>query len=93
MNLRCQIDQILVAHALNVDRRGFGRKRLRLRCALARNARGRHRLLLDRPDRLAGDAIEHIDKGLLSHLRDRLDAIPVDIDVDQVRRGRRVVIP
>src|SRR5258705_8815081 len=76
-----------------MERRGLRRNRLRLRRALAGNARGRRRLLLDRPHRLAGNAIEHIDEGLFGHLRDRLDALSLNGDVDQVRRGRRVVIP
>ena len=61
--------------------------------ALAGHVGRRHRPLLDRPHRLAGDAIEHVDEGLLGDLRDRLDALAVDGDVDQVGRGRQVVVP
>src|SRR5450432_2708345 len=64
-----------------------------LRRALAGNARRRHRLLLDRPHRLAGDAIEHIDKSLLCYLRHRLDRLSRHGDIDQVECGRRIVIP
>src|SRR6267378_340245 len=56
--LRREIDQILIAQALNIDRRGLGGERLRLRRALARHIGGRHRLLLDRPHRLAGCRVE-----------------------------------
>ena len=60
----------------------------------ARRARRRgHGPLLDRPDRLAGHAIEREDEPLLGDLRDRLDSLAVDGDVEQVRRGRQVVVP
>jgi len=60
---------------------------------LAREAGGGHRPVLDRPYRFARDAVEHVDKGLLTDLGYGLDALPSDRDVDQVRRGRRVVVP
>ena len=53
----------------------------------------RHRLLVDRPHRLAGHAIERVDVALLGDLRERLDARAVHGDVEQVRRGRIVVVP
>jgi hypothetical protein len=93
MNLRRGVVQIVVSHALNVERRRFGGKWLRPGGAFAGDARGRHRPFLDRPHRLAGDAVENIDEGLLGHLRDRLDALSADADIDQIGRGRRVVIP
>ena len=93
VNFRRQIDQIVIGRALDVERRRLRRNRLRLRGLLTGHGGGGHRLLLDRPDRFAGDAIEHIEKGLLGHLRHCLDRLAVDGDVDQVRRCRRVVIP
>ena len=92
-DLRREIDQVFLAHALNVDRRRFGRKRLCLRQALAGHGRCGDLPLLDRPHGLAGDAVEHVDKGLLGDLRNRLDRFSADCDVDQGWRGRRVVIP
>ena len=68
---------------------GLRRKWLGLRCAFAGHARRRHRLFLDRPHRLAGDAIEHVDERLLGHLRHRLDRLSADGDVDQGWRRRR----
>src|SRR5713101_8846063 len=44
--LRREIDQILIAQALNIDRRGLAGERLRFRRAFARHIGGRHRLLL-----------------------------------------------
>ena len=93
VNLRRQVDQVLVERTLDIERRRLGGKRLGRRRALARNAGGRHRALLDRPYRFPGHAVEHIGESLLRHLRDGLDALAVDGDVDQVRRGRRIVIP
>jgi hypothetical protein len=56
--LRREIDQILLAHALEIDRRGPCRERLGFRGPFAGNVGGWNRTVLDRPDRLAGDAIE-----------------------------------
>ena len=83
----------LSVDALPIERRRPGRERLRRRQFLARNIRRRNRPLLDRPDRLAGHAIEHVQESLLARLRDRLDAAAVDGDVEQRRRAREVVVP
>ena len=51
------------------------------------------RTLFDRPHRLSGDAIEHVEQRLLRRLRERLDRAAVDGDVDQDRRARDVQVP
>src|SRR5262245_15385334 len=90
---RLQIDQVVLAHTLKVDRCRPGRKRLRLRCALTGDVGGRYRSIFDRPHRLAGYAIEDIYKGLLGDLGHCLDAPSVYCDVDQIGRCWRVVVP
>ena len=50
-------------------------------------------LLRDRPDRLAGDAVEDIEHTHLAGVRDRLDRLAVDSDVHQQRRRRHVIVP
>src|SRR5262249_36273689 len=72
------VDEVVLAHALDIDRRGLRRERLRLRGTLAGHAGGRHRLLFDRPYRLARDAIEYIEESLLGNLGHRLDAFAID---------------
>ena len=67
--------------------------RLRRRGLLRRHVGLRHRLLGDRPDRLAGDAVEHVEPALLGRLRDQLARLAVDRRVDQQRRRRVVVVP
>src|SRR6185369_1541363 len=49
--------------------------------------------LLDRPDRLARDAIERKQESLLRDLRDGFDTSAVHRDVEKVRRCRQVVVP
>ena len=93
-DLRREVDQVLLAHALDVERRRLGRKRLGLRRALAGHAGGRHRPLLDRPHRFAGDAVEHVDEGLLGHLRHRLDrACPSTVMSIRLGAAGGVVVP
>ena len=61
---------------------------------LARHVRPlRDRPLLDRPDRLARDAIEDVDEALLAHLGYRPDGSAADRDVHQVGVRREVVVP
>ena len=60
---------------------------------LAGHVGRRRRPLLDWPDGLARHAVEREDEALLRHLRHRVDSAAVDGDVEQIRRGRRVVVP
>ena len=59
------------------ERRRLGRKRLRRRRMLARHVALRHWPLFDRPDRLARDAIEHIQQTELRRLRNDVDRLAV----------------
>lgn len=93
VQLRREIDQVLVAQTLDIDRRRPRRKRLGFSGTFAGNTGGRDRTLLDRPNWLAGQTIEDVNEGLLGDLRHRLDAASVDGDVDQIGRCRRVVVP
>jgi len=71
--LRGQINQIVVVHALYVDRRRPGRKRLCLRCALAGTLDGGAGCSSMGQTGWPVNAIKHVDEGLFCHLRDRLD--------------------
>ena len=50
------------------------RERLRRRVPFTGHVACFDRALLDRPDRLPGHAIEHVEEGLLGRLRERLDS-------------------
>src|SRR5688572_20437545 len=91
--LRCEVDQDVFGELLDLERSGFGWKRLRRRQDLARQIRLRHRTLFDRPDRLTGLAIEDVGKSLLGGLDDDRRAFAVDRHVEQHRRLRIVEIP
>ena len=93
LQLRREVDEVLVGHALLIEGGRLARDRLRRRIPLAGHVALRHRPLLDRPHRLAVGAIEHVDERLLRHLRQRLDAAAVHGDVGEHRRGRQVVVP
>ena len=94
VEFRREGDQHVVAlEALMLVGRRLRRERLGRRRPLARNVGLRHRPLLDRPDGLAGRAVEDVDEALLRRLGDRLDLFAVDGYVDQVRRRRHVVVP
>src|SRR5439155_17323167 len=51
------------------------------------------RALLDRPERLAGYAVEHIEEAELGGLRDDVELLAVVPHGEQLRRGRQIVIP
>ena len=88
-----EINQIADGDPLLRERRRLGGKRLGGRVPLSGHITRCHRTLLDRPDRLAGHAVEHVGEALLADDRDRLDVAAVHGDVDQVRRRREVVVP
>ena len=89
----CEVNERVHRHPLTLEGRRLGGKRLRRRAALTWHRRLRHRTFLDRPDRFARHAVEHIGEPLLAHLRDRFDIPAIDRDVDQRRRRRKVVVP
>ena len=53
----------------------------------------RHRPLFDRPQRLTGHAVEHVEEARLAGVRDRVDAPPVVPDGDELRRRHVVQVP
>ena len=86
--------QVVDRERLPRKRRWPGRERLRRRQLLARHRRAlRHRALLDRPDRLAGRAIEHVQIPGLAGLCDDVDAAAVVTHRRQLRRGVVVHVP
>ena len=70
-----------------------GRERLRGRVPLAGRVPLGHRAFLERPDRLAGFAVEHVEKRLLGRLRERFHRAAVDGDVGENRGARNVHVP
>ena len=91
--LRREVDQVVLADALAIERRRLRRKRLGRRRPFAGHVRFRHRALLDRPHFFPGHPIEDVGERLLRYLRQRLDLAAVHRDVDELRRGRKVVVP
>src|SRR5579863_5564315 len=88
-----EVDQIVFAETLPVDGRRLGGEGLGWPGLLARN-RGRwNRTLLDRPYRLACDAIKHIQESGLVRCDHRLDAFSIHCDVTQNWRRGCVVLP
>ncbi len=75
------------------ERRRLGREGLRRPGFLARNVALRHRPLFDRPQRLAGHAIEHVEQSELRRLRDDVARLAVVPHGEQLRRGGQVVVP
>ena len=88
-----EVDEVVDADALLVERRWLRRERLGGRGHLAGHVRLRHRPLLDGPHRLAGGAVEHVEERLLARLRDGLDVAPVDGDVDEDGGVGEVEVP
>ena len=87
------VDQVGLDQTLLRVRRGLDRDRLRRRRLLARHFALQHRRLGDRPDRLAGRRDRARRPIPASSSRDDLARLPVDRDVEEVRRHRRVVVP
>ncbi len=83
-----------------VDREGvphvgfrLGRVRLRRPAFLTRHLRLRHRPFLDRPDRLAGDAVEHVEPSGLVRGDDHVAVAAVVTDGGQLRRRAPIEVP
>ena len=93
LQLRRQVDDVVLGQAERVQRGGPGRERLGRRELLARHYGRRHRTLLDRPDRLAGLAVEGEGHALFGGLNRHRHFLAVDGDVDQDRHVRQVVVP
>ena len=71
------------------ERFRLGRERLRRPGLLAGHVALRHRPLFDRPQRLAGHAVEHVQEARLAGMRDRVDLPAVVLDRDRVAAPRR----
>ncbi len=93
LQLRRKIEGVVKRHALRAECGRLGRKRLRRRRLLSGNIARGHRALLDRPHRLACNAIEHECEAFLGELHDGVDLFSVDRDGRQHRRRRQIVIP
>ncbi len=88
-----EVDEVFGEYAVAVVGGRLGRDGLGRRIPLAGHRALLHGPLFDRPDGLAGDAIEDVDEALLARLGHRLDRAAVDADVGQDRRRRDVVVP
>ena len=75
------------------ERRRVRRIGLRRPALFARHVGLRHRTFLDRPDRLAGDAVEHVEPRGLARHDDDVAIAPVVADRDQLRRRAGVEVP
>src|SRR4026209_916840 len=71
---RCELDQVFDTDTLTIEGERPGGERLRRAGLFPGYRRLWHRTLLDRPDRLAGLAVEDEQVGLLCRLRQGLDA-------------------
>ena len=94
LQFRREIEGILQGDALLGEGGRPRREGLRRPGMLAVDIARRHRAFFDRPDRLAGDTIEHEREPLLRELHDGVDgAAAVRSNRHQIRRRRVVVVP
>ena len=93
VQLRREVQNRVGIDVLHAVRRGPGRDRLGGRVPFAWHAARRHRQVGDRPDRLAGFAIQHIQPVLLAGLGQRLDDFSIVRDVAQDRGTGDVAVP
>ena len=75
------------------ERRHHGGERLRRPALLARHPADRHRPFFDRPDRLTGDPVEHVEEAGLAGQRHHVAARAVLHDGRQLRGGAGVEVP
>src|SRR5262249_3895186 len=87
------VDQVVHAYTLTVECGRFRRKGLRRSGPLRLDVGLFHRSLFDRPNRYSGDSVEYIGECLVRELNDSAHRLPIDIDVEQNRMGRHVVVP
>ena len=90
---RREVDQVFGVDRLARISGGLGREGLRLGSLLAGHVGLGDGLFNDRPDRLAGQTVEHIEERLLGRHGNGLDRLAVDIDVGQQRRRGHVIVP
>ncbi len=75
------------------QRRGLHRNRLRRGGLLTGHVALRHRRFLDSEHGLAGLAIQDVHVAGLSGEREDRDSLPVDLHVEESRRGRQIEVP
>ena len=92
LQLRREIDHIVLGEPCQIEWRRLGRNRLRRRGVLTRNGRLWNRPLFDRPHGLTGHPVEHEYPRQLAGLDDRLDSLPVDRDIRK-RGAQRIHVP
>src|SRR5205814_9958969 len=93
LDLRREVDEVVVGESLPRERRWLRWERLRRRRALAGHVARRHRSLLDRPNRRAARSIEDEDE---ARLRGHGDDVALRAgDTDGAEHGRRgkIVVP
>ncbi len=83
----------LSANDCRANGAGLAGKGLRRPRPFARHIRLRHGPLFDRPDRFAGDAVEHEQESLLRRLRDDVPAAPVVSNRQELGSDRQIVVP
>ena len=93
LQLRREVDEIVGAYTLALESGWLGDEELCRVRDLTRHIRRLDLALLERPDRLAGHAVEHVQPALLGRLHDDLARPAVDRDVGQDRRARQVPVP
>src|SRR5262249_14663689 len=91
--LRREIDDVVFSETLLGKRSGFGGKRLSRRAFFSRYIALWYRSLLDRPDRLAGHAIENVEKSCLAGRSDNIGGFPVNMHGSERWRRGEVIIP
>lgn len=74
------------------ERGRLGGERLGRPCVFAAQGRGGHGFFLDRPERLAGDAIENKEVAVLGALGDGVDFFAAVRDGEQDRGARQVLV-
>jgi hypothetical protein len=93
VQLRREVDDIVLCDSLSIKRSGLGWKGLGPGCFLAGHSRLGTGSLFDGPYRLARDAIEDIAEALLAHLGDSLHRLSVHANINQIGCRWEVIVP
>ena len=89
----CQVVQHVHAETLAIERQWPGGEGLGRTGFFIRRFRLRHCAFFNRPDRLAGFAVQHKQEGALGGLCQRLDGAAFCLHVEQHRCRRQIVVP
>src|SRR5689334_20998901 len=93
LQFRREVDEIVIAQTLRLEGRGPRGKGLCRSGLFAWHIRLRYALLFDRPDGLAGHAVEYECKAALRNLRDGWNPAAFDGDIDEHGRRGQIVVP